>query len=49
MYLRQYRLPSGRGYADLVAEHHAEQKRQGELIIVWAEARGRRIARLEQS
>lgn len=47
--LRQYRLPDGRRYADLVAEHHAEQKRQAGLIAAWAEARERRIGRLERS
>ena len=48
MLLGQYTV-RGRRYLDLVAEYHAEYERRAGLLAAWAEARGRRIARLEQS
>jgi hypothetical protein len=45
---RQYRVGGGRSYADTVAELHGETERRGALLTVWAEARARRIERLER-
>lgn len=45
---RQYAVSGGHAYADTVADLHAETERRAALIAAWAEARGRRIARLEQ-